>query len=515
MRWRAAAAQVLWSGASLGAWQRLRAALDDPAAAQAAVLRRLVAVNRDTAFGRAHGFAAVQSITDFQRRVPLATYDELTPWIDRVAGGEPGVLTDAPVHRLAPSSGSTRAVKLLPTTREGQRELGRAVDAWIADLFVRRPRLLGGPSYWSITPAWSAPALPPTRVPVGFADDSEYLGGARQWLARAALVVAPPPPAAAGMDGFRRATLRALVQAADLRLVSVWHPSFLTLLLDALPHEWDGLLDDLARTQPRRAARLRRETRPELRAIWPHLALVSCWGDGPAAAPARDLAARLPGVELQRKGLMATEGVVTVPFAGLRPLAVRSHFYEFLAPDGTVRLAHQLEAGVDYAVVLTTGSGLYRYRLGDRVRVDGRVGATPSLTFVGRDDRVSDQRGEKLSDSFVAAALDAVFAFGPRPSFAMLAPEASPAGLAYTLFVDRDVATRPALGDALERELRRNPHYAWCVDLGQLAPARLAAVGPGAGQAYLEACVRRGQRLGDVKPVSLHHRSGWREVLPC
>ena len=70
--------------------------------------------------------------------------------------------------------------------------------------------------------------------------------------------------------------------------------------------------------------------------------------------------------------------IVTIPFAGRHPLAIGSHFFEFIDANGCARLAHQLERGVDYTVVVTTGGGLYRYRLADRVSVDGWCAATPS-----------------------------------------------------------------------------------------------------------------------------------------
>lgn len=334
-------------------------------------------------------------------------------------------------------------------------------------------------------------------------------------LARAALVVPAGATACLEMETFRRATLRSLLLAPELRLLSVWHPSFLTLLLETLVRDWDMVLDDVARSDRRRAADLRQHSPDDVRRLWPHLTLVSCWGDGPAARHADLLTDRLAGIEIQRKGLIATEGVVSIPFDNRHPIAVRSHFFEFLEPDGRARLAHEIEPGVDYSVVLTTGGGLYRYRLGDRVRVDGRVEATPSITFVGRDDRVSDFYGEKLSDGFVATVIEAVFAGGRRPDFAMLAPDEAAGRMSYTLFVDREASSRPHLRTLLERELRRNPHYAYCVDLGQLAPASVAAVGPHASRAYVDTCVARGQQLGNVKPVSLHTSSGWREVLPC
>ena len=52
---------------------------------------------------------------------------------------------------------------------------------------------------------------------------------------------------------------------------------------------------------------------------------------------------------------------------------------------------------------------MYRYRLGYRVLVDDFVYRTPSVQFVGRDDKVSDLFGEKLSDGFVAGVIDQLF----------------------------------------------------------------------------------------------------------
>ena len=514
---RAVAAQLTMAAAGLASRRRFRAALDDPAPVQAARLRQYLDRHRDTAFGRAHRFDLIGSVADYQRRVPIATYDDLEPYVDRVAAGERGVLTGDVVLRLQPSSGSTTAVKRIPYTRALQRELSRAVQPWLADLYLTRPRLLGGRAYWSITPAVapSPAARPATPVPVGFEDDSTYLGGPSAWLARAALVVPPMPLGPSfDVDEFRRVTLCSLLRARDLRLVSIWHPSFLAVLLDTLASDWATLVDRIARSDRARAGELRLMHAADLRAIWPRLSLVSCWGDGPAHAPAAALAERLNGIDMQQKGLMATEGVVTIPFAGRRPVAVRSHFYEFVDDDGRARLVDQLDDGRQYVVLLTTGGGLYRYRLGDRVRVDGYVGRTPSLTFVGRDDSVCDWCGEKLSDGFVAGVLDRLCAGPTRPRFAMLAPDDDGAGRAYTLFVDRDFV-HPELARSLEQALRGNPHYAWCVDLGQLRPARVAAVGPAAARQYLDSCAARGRRLGDVKPVCLDSWPGWRQVLSC
>jgi hypothetical protein len=288
------------------------------------------------------------------------------------------------------------------------------------------------------------------------------------------------------------------------------------VLLDTMINEWAALIDDLSGADRARGLELRRARPDSLSTIWPLLRLISCWGDGPARPYAAELAARAPGIALQHKGLLATEGVVTIPFRERHPIAITSHFFEFLTSSGRPALAHQLESGVEYSVVLTTGGGLYRYHLADRVIVDGRIDRTPSLTFVGKDDRVSDRCGEKLSDGFVAGVLDRMFATQRiRPRFAMLAPEELPTGVCYTLFVHGTGSQQPDLASILETALRANPHYAWCVDIGQLRPARVVSVGPQADRAYVDFCVAEGQRLGDIKPVSLHPHTGWARVLPC
>ena len=97
--------------------------------------------------------------------------------------------------------------------------------------------------------------------------------------------------------------------------------------------------------------------------------------------------------------------MLTIPIGESFPLATTSHFFEFIDGAGEVRLAHELERGREYEVVLTNGAGLWRYRIGDAVECTGHVAATPSLRFLGRVASLSDLRGEKLSEPFVARVI--------------------------------------------------------------------------------------------------------------
>lgn len=511
-----------WLAANVPGSLRFRRALADPEAAQRTLLRRYLQANAATAFGRAHGFSQIRTAEEYRERVPLADWEALAPWVDRIASGETDILTRSPVRTLEPTSGSSAAAKLIPYTAELQREIRRAVAPWIVDLYAHRPRLIRGTAYWSITPLALGEERAAGPVPVGFEEDSAYLGGFWSRLVDATLAVPGAVRYIRQMEAFRYATLLFLLRRRDLSLISVWHPSFLSLLVGALPDFWDRLLHDLEHgsrlhglaARPRRAAELRRLAPDALTRIWPHLGLISCWGDAHAALSLPELARAFPGVEIQPKGLLATEGFVTIPFAGLWPIAVRSHFFEFLPEDGgEPRFAWELDEGGIYSVVLTTGGGLYRYRLQDQVRVEGFLERTPSLRFLGKEGRVSDLRGEKLHESFVAGALARGFEkTGIAPRFALLAPvEEGPAG--YVLYLETEEPPPAGLAKELDEELSANPHYRLCQALGQLAVVRVQRLEKDSFSRYLEHCRRRGQRVGDVKPLALSTWSGWGNVF--
>src|SRR6476620_3852408 len=141
---RAAIVNRMWREASRPALRRLHAGLLNPSDAQETLLRRYLRANQDTVFGCLHGFASIRSLRDYQATVPISTYDDMEPFVRRLASGEPNVLTHAPVERLVPSSGSTSATKLIPFTADLRREFSRAVDAWMADLLMTVPSLANG-----------------------------------------------------------------------------------------------------------------------------------------------------------------------------------------------------------------------------------------------------------------------------------------------------------------------------------------------------------------------------------
>jgi len=515
-----------WLAASLPEYRRFKRDARNLEATQRNRLHHYLRRNAHTDFGLQHNFASINSWEEFAEQVPVRDYDDFEPWISRIAAGEPEVLTQDAVRLFEPSSGSSGAAKLIPYTQSLQREIRQGVAVWSAHNFLSQPELLSGRSYWSLTPQMGAMESAESGIPIGFDEDSAYLGGMTQYLINLTLATKSALRLVTDMDLFWHITLLMLLRCKDLRFISVWHPSYLALLIARMRRNWSSLLQDLEsgysldlpalriRRSPARAHQLRSAGCDNLHLIWPELRTISCWTDGHAATCIPQLHSLFPEVTLQAKGLLATEGFVTIPHGELRPLAIRSHVFEFLDDNDKAHAPWQIQEGEQYSVVMTTGGGLYRYRLGDRIQVDGFFDEVPCLSFLGKEDQVSDFYGEKLNENFVANVFSTVFAkHNINPRFALLAAENTFSTPAYVLYIELDGEVPDSLALQVDQALRENPHYDLCIRLGQLGNTRIARVRNDAFNLYAKRLSELGMRLGDIKPTPLSRHSGWQQCF--
>lgn len=565
-----------WLAAAVaGRASRLRAELAQAGRIQRETLAALASAQARTAFGRAHGLDTIADLDEWRRRVPIQSAESLAPWVARAAAGEADVLFPGRAIAIEQTGGSTAGTRRIAYGAASLAEFRQAALPWLDDLFQCQPALVAQPSYWAISPVGRAAAEPagPTgqagspsaaerAIPLGL-DDAAYLGESAGAGLLGSLCVPPAVGAIADHRLWQRLTLVHLLCCRDLGLVSVWSPTFLGELLRALDDDRDlliaavregpGVLADLPGGLPTTrpadplAAALRWTASParadeiaaawqagpgrdraEPARLWPRLGLVSCWADASSAAAANRLARLLPQARLQPKGLLATEGAVTLPLSPFPApvLAIRSGFFEFVDDAGTIRTGDELRPGERLSVLLTNASGLCRYRLGDTVECVGMAGQAPMLRFVGRGGRTTDLVGEKLDEAFVADCLArlpaAAWPVDPGTAVAVLVaeprdephagPVASPRTAVrpgYRLLVETahpgdegDPRAAAALIAQLDLGLSRNPQYAYARRLGQLAPPAFASV-PDLTRRWIAARLAAGQTLGDIKLPAL------------
>jgi hypothetical protein len=257
--------------------------------------------------------------------VPIRNFEAHRPWVEQAAAGQPGVLTSETVRAFEPTSGSTAANKLIPVTDALLQEFRAALYPWIFDIYRTWPALRGLRAYWSISPL--ARPLEQTQggIPIGLPNDAAYFGIASRVALAAQLAVPPSVAEVRDIDACRYLSALHLLRADDLGLISVWSPTFLLALLDFMARHLESLGRDLhdgtcaiqpdavrARPRPDRARLLASALEPQR--LWPRLALLSCWTSAGAASSADEVRARFPGVAMQGKGLLATEGVVSIPW---------------------------------------------------------------------------------------------------------------------------------------------------------------------------------------------------------
>ena len=270
----------------------------------------VLARNAQTAYLRHH-----RSPRDI-RDLPIVSYDDLKPWLERIYEGEPDVLFAGRPVAYERTSGTTSGAKLIPYSPEGLQDIQQAIAPWIQRVFSQ----IQGPAYLAISPATRTPESL-AGIPVGLPDTT--------FVNSPSVLSVPSVP---DVPSWLHHTLKALRAAKNLELISIWSPTFLLRLLEEEPFDW------------------------------PNLKIISCWAHGTSKPYAEELAKRFPQARIEPKGLMSTECIVTIPGIGLNPYG----YFEF-EPVGDV-----------FEVIATTASGLYRYRTGDLVDRDlefiGRAG---------------------------------------------------------------------------------------------------------------------------------------------
>jgi hypothetical protein len=97
--------------------------VNDPVTTQHVVWQDLLAAGQYTEFGRLHHFATIQSLGDYKKNVPIQEYEDLKPFIERMMKGEENILWNTPVEWFAKSSGTTSdKSKFIPVSEESLKD---------------------------------------------------------------------------------------------------------------------------------------------------------------------------------------------------------------------------------------------------------------------------------------------------------------------------------------------------------------------------------------------------------
>lgn len=348
---------------------------------QRKVLARLLREAAQTAYGRDHGFGEIRSYEEFSRTVPVNTYEELKGFIDRMRHGERDVLWKGRVKWYAKSSGTTNdKSKFIPVSSAGLHDTHYAggTDAVAlylhshpeSRLFDGRALILGG----SHQPNYNLPgSLVGDLSAILIENINPVVNLFRVPKKRVALL----SDFEEKRDLIAREALRKNV--TNLSGVPSWMMGVITRVLELSGKQY---LDE----------------------VWPNLEVF--FHGGIAFTPYRELYHSL--IRNPRMQYMETYNA-SEGFFGLQSdladpamLLMLDYgvFYEFIPLEEVGKEQPQVvplwevETKRNYAIVITTSCGLWRYQIGDTVRFT----QTKPYKFVisGRTKSFINAFGEEL-----------------------------------------------------------------------------------------------------------------------
>ncbi len=405
-----------------------------PAEVQQRKLLEIVRRNRDTEYGREHGFDSVRSVKDYRRNVPRNTYETLMPSITRMTQGVPNVLTADTPLMFATTSGTTGRAKYIPVTPSYLQEYSHGIHVHTYRVLADHPDVLAGKTLTSV----SSDREGVTEAGIPYGAISGYLNRTQPSSLRKFYSLPQEVGMIKDIDSKYYLTLRYGL-ADDIRYLATPNPSSLLLLAGKMEMYADELIHDIRngtvnpkflppdapvgltaslRADPARAAELAAIVRRTGKLLpvdaWRNLRIISCWKGGTMPLYLAKLPLYYGDCHVRDFGYMASEGRGSTPLVNAGAggvLSLTSHFLEFLPeeqrddPDAELLTSEQLQANRQYFVFLTTSAGLYRYDINDVVRVVDFYHHTPVIEFVRKGQGISSITGEKLTESQVTAAV--------------------------------------------------------------------------------------------------------------
>lgn len=329
----------------------------NPLSLQHSSLEELIFSGRNTEWGKKYGYSEIGNYEQFKAKVPISTYEEIFPYIDRIMHGEQNVLWASPISWFSKSSGTTNArSKFIPVSKES----------------LENCHMMGGKDMITLL----INNKPETKI---FEGKGLSIGGSLS------------------NNPLNSSLLLGDVSAVVMKNLPIWAQIIRTPSLDvALMDDWDQKIEKMAIETSKENVTsilgvptwtlvliekiLEITGKKSILEVWPNFEFLV--HGAVAFGPYREMFQNLvfPSSEVRfleiynaSEGFFAIQDDLSLPDEMLLMLDY-GIFYEFIPigahgeeVDRVVSL-DQVVLGVNYAVLITTNSGLWRYKIGDTVK---------------------------------------------------------------------------------------------------------------------------------------------------
>jgi hypothetical protein len=425
---------------------RFETACRDPEGVQTGLLLNTVRKNAATEYGKRYGFDSINSIADFQRNVPIISYEDIKEDMNRVVSGASNVFTAEDPVMFAQTSGTTGDPKYVPVTPTDQGTAHKdQMRTWLYHAQQTHPGILDRKIVTLVSPAIEGHT--PSGLPFGSTSGHIYKN--MPGVIRRAYSI-PYRVFEIGDYQAKYYTIMRLSLEHNVRFLATANPSSIIKLCDKADAHAEQLIRDIRdgtlaktleieadirdelerklRPNPKRArqleaARSRRNGRLLAGDYWPQLDLIGCWKGGTVGHYLNQFDAWFNPdgtrpVPVRDWGYLSSEARGSIPLSdegSMGVLTIATNFFEFVEVDALearrddpqswpFRTAAELETGKEYYIFITTTSGLYRYDINDVIKVVDYYHKTPQIIFLRKGRGMTNITGEKVSVNQVITA---------------------------------------------------------------------------------------------------------------
>ena len=412
---------------------------------QEKLLFSLVKTAEKTLFGRVHQFEDIKNTADFQAKVPVADYENLKSYIEKVKKGQRNILWTETPEYFAKTSGTTSGSKYIPISKDGMPYQIAAAQSAIFHYIAQK-------------------------------NNADFVGGK--------MIFVQGSPELEEVNGIKTGRLSGIVAH---HIPSYLQKNRLPSLKTNLIEDWETKVDEIVKETEKENMTLISGIPPwlimyfeklierngkKIKELFPNLQLIITGGVN--YEPYREKMEELLGGKVDIiQTFPASEGFFAFQDdfekEGLLLLTNHGIFYEFIPleeygkPDAKRLTLKDIELHKDYALILTTNSGLWAYSIGDVVRF---ISKDPYRILVsGRTKHFTSAFGEHVIAFEVEEAMKAtVEKFPAQITEFHLAPEVNPTqGLPYHewfIEFEKEPENLDNFSRNLDEEMRkRNTYY--------------------------------------------------------
>ena len=512
---------------------------------QEETLLNIMERNKDTELGKKFGFADIKSIKDFQDKVPMSTFEDYLPLIERTLNGEENVITGDRILRYCESSGSAGKPKIQPkTTRDVWNmyclgfvgTLG-CVGAYFREHGVKHMPTQKGPLLMSLNGH---------RLKNGLMSNGagqlpfQYIKPILPFFITTPKdILFPEDEPNTDILYFQ---LRTALADRKITYLGSMVITLLTQMFEYLEENWEMLVHDIEtgtvdkrvkcpeslrkkygnmKPNPKRAAELRKifengfDKEPVALKIWPKLLYGYGMTGSTLMVYAEKLKRYIGDLPMHNMGYAASEGFMAMCVdmnSQDYVLLPRSLIYEFIPvdePDIERPLTlDKLEVGKDYEIIITNFSGLYRYRILDIVRCTGEYNNSKKIQFLYRSNMGLNVANEKTTTDMLDIAAQMVEEhFGIKLESYSYYGNTEDREARYMLLAESKDITKdmlPEIENYLEEAMTQlNSKYGKYRSWGMIGMPEVKKLRDGAYARYKASLVSQGRIINQIKPVTV------------